>query len=84
MSVTEPNARHLPWPDCLNVRDLGGYPIEGGEPVRWRELVCHPVTVHEPLRYLDTRYGGVRPCLQSAGLMEPELVEVPGRLVAPE
>jgi protein-tyrosine phosphatase len=49
-----------------------------------RELVCHPEVVHETLRFLDDRYGGVRPYLQSAGLTEPEMVEVRSRLVMPE
>src|SRR4051794_32746240 len=39
MAVTEQPARHLPWPDCLNVRELGGYPIAGGGQVRWRALL---------------------------------------------
>ena len=39
MAVPEPPARHLPWPNCSNVRELGGYPIAGGGQVRWRALL---------------------------------------------
>src|SRR5919204_5835932 len=31
--------RHLDWPDCLNVRDLGGLPIADGGVIRWGALV---------------------------------------------
>jgi protein-tyrosine phosphatase len=30
--------RHVPFTGLHNVRDLGGYPGEGGRPVRWRTL----------------------------------------------
>src|SRR5438309_1708403 len=39
MAVTGHSARHLAWPHCLNVRELGGYPIAGGGQVRWRALL---------------------------------------------
>jgi protein-tyrosine phosphatase len=39
MAVSEFSARHLPWPACYNVRELGGYPIAGGGQVRWRALL---------------------------------------------
>jgi protein-tyrosine phosphatase len=39
MGVGEHSTRHLRWPDCLNVRELGGYPIASGGQVRWRALL---------------------------------------------
>ena len=29
-----PTPRDLDWPDCLNVRDLGGLPVSGGGSTR--------------------------------------------------
>src|SRR5215212_1162380 len=31
--------RRLAWPNCLNVRDLGGLPVAGGTTTRWREVI---------------------------------------------
>ena len=36
--TTEP-VRRLAWEGCLNVRDLGGYPTEGGRQTRWGAVV---------------------------------------------
>lgn len=33
------NNRHLRWPSCLNVRDLGGYATADGATTRWRAFV---------------------------------------------
>jgi protein-tyrosine phosphatase len=30
---------HLDWPDCVNARDLGGLPVDGGGTIRERALV---------------------------------------------
>jgi protein-tyrosine phosphatase len=37
--VGVPAPLHLDWPDCLNARDLGGMPVEGGGTIRERALV---------------------------------------------
>jgi protein-tyrosine phosphatase len=33
-----PRDRHIPFADCFNFRDLGGYRAEGGQQVRWDRL----------------------------------------------
>lgn len=32
--------RQLRWPNCLNVRDVGGLPTTRGEQTRWGAIVC--------------------------------------------
>jgi protein-tyrosine phosphatase len=39
VSSETPVNRHLRWPSCLNVRDLGGYPTADGAVTRWRAFV---------------------------------------------
>ena len=34
-----PAPLHLDWPDCVNARDLGGLPVDGGGTIRERALV---------------------------------------------
>jgi len=31
--------RLLNWPDCLNTRELGGYPLPNGRQTRWKAIV---------------------------------------------
>jgi protein tyrosine/serine phosphatase len=42
-SIASPE-RHLAWQDCLNARDLGGYPAQDGSHTRWRALVRSDTT----------------------------------------
>jgi protein-tyrosine phosphatase len=39
VSSDPPVNRHLRWPSCLNVRDLGGYETADGSVTRWRAFV---------------------------------------------
>jgi protein tyrosine/serine phosphatase len=56
------------------------------DPVRterlMRELVCHPETILATFRFLDNRYGGLFPYLESAGLMEREMAGMRSRFGA--
>ncbi len=39
MTQEDQQNRYLAWTDCLNVREVGGYPTEDGKRIRWRTLV---------------------------------------------
>ncbi len=39
MATEAPWIRRLTWEDCLNVRDLGGYPAANGRETRWGAVV---------------------------------------------
>jgi protein-tyrosine phosphatase len=39
VSLDVPTVRRLDWPDCINVRDLGGLATSGGRHTKWAALV---------------------------------------------